>query len=92
MLPGTELVWIRFSVDSDPLVPLGPTSDSSLVQGEASSVRPTPETLPQPEYPSHFETRWVSRCGTHKWRGRQLLLSQALGHEWIGFEEVADGV
>ncbi|MEO0558934.1 MAG: IS481 family transposase [Bacteroidota bacterium] len=56
------------------------------------SERVMPEALPEPEYPGHFETRWVSRCGTYKWRGRQLFLSQALGHEWIGFEEVADGV
>ena len=56
------------------------------------SRREMPTTLPEPEYPGHFETRWVSRCGTYKWRGRQLFVSQALGHEWIGFEEVADGV
>lgn len=57
-----------------------------------ASPRPMPSTLPEPEYPGHFETRWISRCGTYKWQGRQLFLSQALHHEWVGFEETGDGV
>ena len=56
------------------------------------SERPMPETLPEAEYPAHYEVRWVSRCGTYKWKRHQLFISQALGHEWIAFEEVDDGV
>ncbi|CAN5637206.1 hypothetical protein BH23BAC4_BH23BAC4_07030 [soil metagenome] len=51
-----------------------------------------PPTLPEPECPGHFETRWISSCGTYKWQGRQLFLRQALHHEWVGFEETDDGV
>lgn len=58
----------------------------------APSLRTMPEVAPGPAYPGHFETRWVSQCGTYKWRGRQLFLSQALHHEWVGFEETGDGV
>ena len=56
------------------------------------SSRRLPDVLPEPQYPGHFEVRWVSKCGTYKWKRRQLFISQALGHEWIGFEEVGDGV
>ncbi|MGI9175293.1 MAG: integrase core domain-containing protein [Rhodothermales bacterium] len=65
-------------------------------QAPASVYAPSPgsmpEALPEPEYPGHFEVRWVSKCGTYKWKRHQLFISQALGHEWIGFEEVDDGV
>ena len=58
----------------------------------APSPRPMPDRPPEPEYPGHFETRKVSRCGTFKMKGHQRFLSQALAGETIAFEEVADGV
>ena len=58
----------------------------------APSPRSMPETLPAPSYPGHYEVRRVSKCGTYKWKRHQLFISQALGHEWVGFEEVDDGV
>ena len=48
--------------------------------------------LPQPEYPGHFEARRVSKAGTFRFRKHPLFLSQALDQEWIGLEEVDDGV
>lgn len=51
-----------------------------------------PDALPEPKYPGHFEVRWVAKCGTFRFKKRQLFLSQALSHEWIALEEVADGV
>lgn len=57
-----------------------------------SSTRELPRTLPKPEYPAHFETRWVALSGTFKWKKHQLFISQTLGHEWIAFEEVDDGI
>lgn len=42
--------------------------------------------------PRPLEVWWVSKCGTYKWKRRQLFISQTLDHEWIGFEEVDDGV
>ena len=56
------------------------------------SRRLMPAALPEPEYPAHFEARYVSRCGAFKFKRRQIFLSQALSEEWIAFEEVADGV
>lgn len=57
-----------------------------------ASARSMPSTLPEPDYPGHYEVRWVSKCGTYKWKRHQLFISQALGHEWIAFEEVGNGV
>lgn len=54
--------------------------------------RSMPEVLPGPEYPPHFEKRWVSKCGTYKWKRHQLFIIHVLGHEWIGLEEVGDGL
>lgn len=57
------------------------------------SPRPFPATLPEVEYAGHLQRRWVSQAGTFRFRkGRQLFLSNALKHEWVGLEEVEDGV
>ena len=56
------------------------------------SPRPYPTTLPPPEYPCHFETRLVSNAGCFRFKKQVVFLSQALKQEWIGLEEIADGL
>ena len=56
------------------------------------SGRPYPEKTPEPEYPGHFEVRWVRPNGGIKWQGEFLFLSQALSGERVGLEESEDGV
>ena len=57
------------------------------------SPRPYPAIVPEPNYPGHMQRRWISKAGTFRFhKGRQLFLSNALIHEWIGLEEVEDGV
>ena len=56
------------------------------------STRPYPSRLPEPQYPGHLETRLVSNAGTFRFKKHQLFLSQALNQEWIGLEEIEDGV
>ena len=56
------------------------------------SPRPMPPVIPEPDYPAHWEKRWVSKAGPFRFKKRQLFLSQALRQEWIALEEVADGV
>jgi len=56
------------------------------------SPRPYPRHLPVPAYPSHFEVRRVSRDGGIRWRKRVLTLTHVLAEEYIGLEEVADGI
>jgi transposase InsO family protein len=56
------------------------------------SPRPYPRTLPAVEYPGHYEIRLVSTAGQIKWDNRPLFLSVVLQQEWVGLEEVDDGV
>ncbi len=56
------------------------------------SPRPMPEVLPGPEYAPHVEVRWVSSAGTVKLKKHQFFVSKALVHEYVGFEEVGDGL
>ena len=56
------------------------------------SPRPYPETLPEVEYPGHYEVRRVRRDGRIKWRGQLVFVSEVLHREPVGLEEVDDGV
>jgi putative transposase len=56
------------------------------------SPRAYPECLRPPEYPSHFEVRRVSAAGTFRLKAKQPFLSNALADEYIGLEEVGDGI
>ena len=68
---------------------LGGATPASVYQ---PSPRVMPPTVPEPEYPAHYEVRFVSSAGAFKWKKRQLFISQTIGREWIGFEEVDDGI
>jgi transposase InsO family protein len=54
------------------------------------SLRPYPETLPEPQYPLHDEVRTVSNEGhVHLWgRGRHAYVSTALIGQRVGLREV----
>jgi putative transposase len=56
------------------------------------SPRPYPERLRGPEYPRHLEVRRVSAAGTFRLKAKQPFLSNALADEYIGLEEVGDGL
>ena len=56
------------------------------------SPRPMPDVLPEPEYPGHYEVRYLSKDGNVRFKTKQFFVSKTLLHEHIGFEEVADGV
>ena len=56
------------------------------------SPRPYPRRIGPPEYPSHFEIRRVSTAGTFRFKVKQPFLSNALADEYIGLEEVDDGI
>jgi len=56
------------------------------------SPRIYPERISPPKYPPHFEIRRVSNAGTFRLHSGQHFLSQALNGEYIGLEEVHDGV
>ena len=56
------------------------------------SLRAYPERITGPLYPAHMEVRRVSTAGTFRLHARQPFLSQALRNEYIGLDEVADGI
>jgi putative transposase len=57
-----------------------------------ASPRPFPERLPRLEYPSHFETRYVSHNGGMRWNCAWVNVSITCAGEYVGLEEVDDGV
>jgi hypothetical protein len=51
-----------------------------------------PKRLGHHDYPHHFEVRRVSRNSGIRWRNRWVQVSQTLAEEYIGFEEIGDGI
>jgi transposase InsO family protein len=45
-----------------------------------------------PEYPGHFEVRYVSRNGGVRWYNRWVNVSHVLAEEYVGLEEIEDGI
>ena len=56
------------------------------------SSRSYPARLRDPEYPAHFEVRYVSRNGGVRWHNRWVNASHVLAGEYVGLEEVEDGL
>jgi len=57
-----------------------------------ASPRTYPERIQPPAYPAHLEVRRVSAAGTFRLKAKQPFLSNALANEYIGLEEVDDGL
>jgi hypothetical protein len=56
------------------------------------SARQFPRKLPELEYPRHLETRYVSENGGIRWKKCWVNVTTVLAHEWVGLEEVGDGL
>jgi putative transposase len=56
------------------------------------SPRTYPAQLAAPEYPNHFEIRRVSNAGMFKLGMKHRFISQALKGNYIGLEEIDDGI
>jgi hypothetical protein len=57
-----------------------------------ASPRPFPNRLPSIEYPGHYEKRLVSRNGGIRWNSRWVNVSHVLGGEYVGLEEINNGL
>jgi transposase InsO family protein len=57
-----------------------------------ASPRVLPRRVPPVEYPAHFDTRRVYDHGDINWLGRRLFVSEALAGEYLGLDEVDDGL
>ena len=62
----------------------------------ATVYQPSPRRMPQQvdlyDYPKHYLVRRVSRCGTIRVFHNQVFVTQTLNEDYIGLEEVHDGV
>jgi transposase InsO family protein len=56
------------------------------------SPREMPSKLPPLEYPDRFELRYVSFNGGIRWNGQWVSVSRVCEGEYIGLEEIDDGV
>jgi len=56
------------------------------------SPREMPNKLPALEYPDRFEVRYVSANGGIRWRSDWVNVSIACAGEYVGLEEIDDGV
>jgi len=56
------------------------------------SVREMPATLPPLEYPDRFEVRYVSANGGIRWNCRWVNVSTVCIGEYVGLEEIDDGI
>ena len=65
-------------------------------QTPASFYRPSersfPNRLPKIAYPPHYEVRRVSRNGGVRWNSNWVCVSHVLGEEYVGFDEVDNGL
>ena len=57
-----------------------------------TSDRPYPKKLPVLEYPSYFMVMKVRRSGVIYWGGGQIYVSHNLQGEYVGLEQIDDGV
>jgi len=57
-----------------------------------ASPRTMPKKIEAFDYPSYFEVRRVSRNSGIRWRNKYVPVSSTLAEEYIGFEEVEDGI
>jgi putative transposase len=56
------------------------------------SPRPYPNSLPPIEYAGHLETRRIGHNGMMRWKNDQIFTSKTLRGEWVGLEEIDDGI
>ena len=56
------------------------------------SLRPYPERITTPDYPSHMEVSRVNTAGNFQLRGNPHFLTHALCGEYVGLESVGEGL
>lgn len=91
-LTAQQRVFDRFRQEFNyarPHEALGQETPASVYQ---PSFRPYPRRIPELLYPPHFERRLVSRNGGIRWGCGWVNVSQVLSEEYVGLEEVDDGV
>ncbi|MCF4009705.1 integrase core domain-containing protein [Rheinheimera sp. UJ63] len=56
------------------------------------SLRPFPKKLPPLIYPGYYSVKKVMKSGVFYWKNGQAYVSNLLAGEWVGIEEVDEGI
>lgn len=91
-LQAQQVCFNRFRDDYNNLRPHDGIGGATPASRYQPSPRPMPRTLPQVEYPKHFEERYVSANGGIRWKCVRVPVSKTLEGQFVGFEEVGDGL
>jgi transposase InsO family protein len=91
-LAGQQRLFQRFRDQFNQERPHEALADRPPASVWKPSPRPYPRRLREPEYPGHFHARLVSNAGMFRFKSRAIFLSQALRQDYIGLEEIADGI
>lgn len=91
-LSGQQRRFTRFQAEYNSERPHEALGDEVPAAYYQRSSRPLPRHLPPVDYPGHWEVRAVCSQGTFSWGGRLMFLSEALGGQRVGLEEVDDGL
>ena len=89
---GQQRVFDRFRTEYNaerPHEALGQVAPAKVYH---ASPRRVPGRLAQIVYPAHYEVRLVSRNGGMRWNKAWVNVSHVLAEEYVGLEEVNDGV
>jgi hypothetical protein len=81
--------FINFFNNERPHESLGQETPASVYR---PLERAFPNRLPKIEYPAHFEVIRVSRNGGIRWHSQWVCVSHVLGEEYVGLEEIDDGL
>lgn len=89
---GQQRRFDRFRKEFNDERPHEALSQTTPASHYEASPRPFPTKLPPIEYPAHFEKRLMSRNGGFRWASKRVPLSHLLEGQYIGLEEVGDGI
>lgn len=87
-----QRVFDRFRRGYDEERPHEALADATPAAHYTASPRPYPRRLLDPGYPGHHQVRYVSRNGGVRWHNHWVNVSHVLAEEYVGLEEVDDGV
>jgi hypothetical protein len=87
-----QILFEEFMLEFNHVRPHEALNDETPASIWKPSARPFPEEIRPPEYPGHFMVRLVCNAGTFRFKCKQIFISQALKQQYIGLEEVDDGI
>jgi hypothetical protein len=91
-LPGQQRRFTAFRAEYNGERPHEGLGNATPASCYYPSPRPFPTHLPAVEYPGHFRVYYVSRNGGIRFGNRWVNLTHVLIEEYVGLEEIDDGV